>query len=170
MLEGNILNIWLWEQSRSLCKEWIDSSQRTTTIVELVNLAGSNSNLVRVAITQLCIVVLYVTKSLCLHIDILLQALHILLELGLNSLELLRLKLEREQCLVGIRLGVNNGLIEVNATAIHTLLGLLERNEGVVCCYILAEALLHNIDNVSTLGTVCAVEGLGILMPLIQVG
>ena len=161
--------MWLRKQCRCLGKEWIDSSQRTTTVVKFVNLACCNSHLVRIAITQLCIVVLYVAETLCLQVDILLESLHILLEIGLNLLELLRLKLECEQCLVGIGFCIDNGLIEINTSAVHTLLGLLERNESVVCCYILAKALLHNVDNVGTLGTVCTVEGLCILVPLVQV-
>ena len=169
MLECDILNVWLRKQARSLSKEWVNGSQSLATIVELSNFARCNSHLIRVTVTQSSIVVLYVAKTLCLHIDILLQALHILLEIVLNFLELLRLELECEKCFAGVVRSLNDGLIEVYTARVHTILGLLQRNQGVVSCNILAEALLHNVDDIGTLGAVCTVECLSILMPLVEV-
>ena len=169
MFEGHGLDTGLRRQLRGLGEERIDNGQRLAAVVEFVDLLRGHGRIVRIAVTQLRVVVFDVAELLGLQIDVVLEALHVLLEVGLRLLELLRLQFESRKRLGRIVDRIDHRGVQFAVRLGHALLGLLQRNERVVGSHVFAQALLHEVDDIGALGAVGPVEGVGILVPLVEI-
>ena len=119
-------------------------------------------------VLQTGIVVFDMTELLGALVDILFEAIHIVLEVCLNLLKLLCLCLEGQQGFGAVIFDLYNTAFQVLRT-VQRLLGLLQLHERVVFRYVLTQTALHQVDQIRRLRTVGQIEVIRILVPFIEV-
>ena len=169
MLERDGLDIRLRRKFRRLGEERVYRSKSLAAFVEFVNLLRRHGSIVRIPVAQLRIVVFDVSELLGLQVDVVLQPLHVLLEIGLGLLELLRLQFECRKRLGRVVDHIHHRGFQLAIRLYHAVFGLLQRDQRIVGRHIFAQALLHQVDDIGALGTVGTVERIGVLMPLVEV-
>ena len=169
MLERDGLDIRLRRKFRRLGEERVYRSKSLAAFVEFVNLLRRHGSIVRIPVAQLRIVVFDISELLGLQVDVVLQPLHVLLEIGLGLLELLRLQFERRKRLGRVVDHIHHRGFQLAIRLYHAVFGLLQRDQRIVGRHIFSQALLHQVDDIGALGPVGTVERIGVLMPLVEV-
>ena len=174
MLIGQFLNLGLGKQDSLLGQQRVGNGERLAAVVHALDFVGSHGNRVGVAVLQTGVIELDMAKLLGFQGDVVLQAVHIVAELFLYVPEFLGLHLKCRQGVGRVVLLLHNRVVEFSAVlgtvdGAHVVERLLQLRQGVEGFDILAQALLHIVDDVGTLGMVGTVECVNILVPLVQI-